>query len=619
MPILRRVTHTSPSIRSSPPAPAVRAPMRPAAPPPPPPRIAAPPPPPPPPPRPAPSSAAPKPVHTLVKRPGYVAPAANIASYAKTYARADVPVPKPQPRPIASAAPKPAVRATRALKGAKGSIEAAKVYAIQHAAEMPKKAVRGLKGAKGSIAAAKAFQEKNKQYKSMGLPALLQKAKDDAALKQKIAAGTYFGAKKKGGPPGLPKKTGTGIITSGITVPGLSAGTKKPGKLGKPVKPGGPTGGGASGGGASGGGPSGGGGGGGGGQDEQDFAEPSPPPDWSDASDSSDDGGDSGGGGGGGYYDASDDSGAYDDSAEAYDAQDLYETAEDETPDDEVQDEDSAYEEDVSDGDVANSSDLPSDSDDSGEAYESEDSGEAYESDDSGATYEGERSSQRAPIAFPLVSSRREGEHIKTVALAISPQGCSLVNCATRAPSNFGAELVPYVAAQQKQALMRSAHIEKQRMMAGELVERARQGDQNAMAIIALVRDNAKLGQPRAKASAQFLQEYIAAHPVADIGHEASAGTDFDWAIPALAEGIELDADRMNRVASVFGGEDGRVFLHGAIHGDKHIKPGMLHHRQKRVHQLGKALGHARRLQNVRKPNSKLSRFSPNVGWELGE
>jgi hypothetical protein len=57
--------------------------------------------------------------------------------------------------------------------------------------------------------------------------------------------------------------------------------------------------------------------------------------------------------------------------------------------------------------------------------------------------------------------------------------------------------------------------IQAMKQGAEELVLRAREGDQNAMAMIASVAQNAKRGDKRAQMSVRLLQQYIQAHPVA--------------------------------------------------------------------------------------------------------
>lgn len=236
-------------------------------------------------------------------------------------------------------------------------------------------------------------------------------------------------------------------------------------------------------------------------------------------------------------------------------------------------------------------------------------------------------------VAFPLVSSHLDGDKLKTVALALTSDGCTLVNCRSRAkpikqgPVTFGAEKHPDLRraiAGQKHLLLANASIEKQREKAGELVERARQGDQNAMAIIALVRENRKKGNPRASCSFEFIQEYIQSHPIASFGAEnerRKARDEYTWACPLLANGPTLTNRRIVQTASVFGNEeDRRAFLFGVSRADRaQAAPGVLDETQVKLFKIGKVIGQARKLQAVRRPDSKISAFDPMIGWELGE
>lgn len=87
------------------------------------------------------------------------------------------------------------------------------------------------------------------------------------------------------------------------------------------------------------------------------------------------------------------------------------------------------------------------------------------------------------------------------------------------------------------------------------LVKRARQGDQNAMAIIAQVRTQAERGVPKAKHAFVLIRDYIAAHPVAGASPthepEVPSNTGIQSASPAplLPRGIysqlkSVDDDR---------------------------------------------------------------------------
>ena len=57
---------------------------------------------------------------------------------------------------------------------------------------------------------------------------------------------------------------------------------------------------------------------------------------------------------------------------------------------------------------------------------------------------------------------------------------------------------------------------------AGHLVERSRQGDQNAIAMICQIRDAANRGEARAKATASAIMNYIKRNPATQMGGEGS-------------------------------------------------------------------------------------------------
>ncbi len=176
------------------------------------------------------------------------------------------------------------------------------------------------------------------------------------------------------------------------------------------------------------------------------------------------------------------------------------------------------------------------------------------------------------------------------------------------------------------------------------IVRRARSGDQNAMALMALVRDNAKKGHPRAQQSYALLNEYVRNHPVNSnprigvdyvaltqavgaprlngelrsveyqIGVDPQLGADPVFAdAVALSHGPKLTNPRIGNMLSHFGGEAQSEIEFGMAHRDSPNRK-----RNSGVN-LGKILGHARRLQAVRMPGSSIKKFDANVGWELGD
>jgi hypothetical protein len=64
----------------------------------------------------------------------------------------------------------------------------------------------------------------------------------------------------------------------------------------------------------------------------------------------------------------------------------------------------------------------------------------------------------------------------------------------------------------------KAVQIRKQCQVAAELVEAARSADQNAMGMIAAIREQASQGNPRAIVSANFIARYCMANPPRPLG-----------------------------------------------------------------------------------------------------
>ena len=79
----------------------------------------------------------------------------------------------------------------------------------------------------------------------------------------------------------------------------------------------------------------------------------------------------------------------------------------------------------------------------------------------------------------------------------------------------FGQEGLPQ---QAKELANKASEIRKQADGAAALVERARTGDQNAMGLIAAVREQAAAGSPRAQVSCALMARYCAAKPMPELG-----------------------------------------------------------------------------------------------------
>lgn len=189
-----------------------------------------------------------------------------------------------------------------------------------------------------------------------------------------------------------------------------------------------------------------------------------------------------------------------------------------------------------------------------------------------------------------------------------------------------------------------SRHQNKVRQNAArDVVERARSGDQVAMGILAMVRDNAKKGDPKAQQSLRALEKYINKNPPNVIGTEASDITSPHapqaaaalWrsdvndetlvkALPlvgfwsgavALSHGPNLDGERLDTLSNAVTEENRPAFKGGIIYWQKKT-PDL---NDERGWLLGRIVGLARCLQLIRLPHVPIATFCPITAWELGE
>lgn len=194
---------------------------------------------------------------------------------------------------------------------------------------------------------------------------------------------------------------------------------------------------------------------------------------------------------------------------------------------------------------------------------------------------------------------------------------------------------------------MSAASIEanKQRQGAArDVVERARAGDQVAMGLLAMVRDNAKNGDPRARQSMRAIEKYIGSHPPTSIGTEASditnppvpAALDALWKNPtsdivikalplvgfwpgavALSHGARLDNAKVNEIAAHVP-EPHQLSFKGGVAFWKRSAP-LVPGSSPKGWALGRIVGIARSIQRLQLPNVPISSYCPVTGWELGE
>lgn len=174
---------------------------------------------------------------------------------------------------------------------------------------------------------------------------------------------------------------------------------------------------------------------------------------------------------------------------------------------------------------------------------------------------------------------------------------------------------------------------------ARDVVERARSGDQVAMGILAVVRDNAKAGQETARQSLRAIEKYIRAHPPIAIGRKRMSADRPDaatalWqdrrvetilkALPlvefwpgavALSHGPRLDDQRLEALNAELNDETQTVFQGGVNHWRSRAPAGV----DGKAWHAGRIIGLARCLQRVRLPQVPIAILFPITAWELGE
>ncbi len=186
-----------------------------------------------------------------------------------------------------------------------------------------------------------------------------------------------------------------------------------------------------------------------------------------------------------------------------------------------------------------------------------------------------------------------------------------------------------------------------------DLVDRARAGDQNAMAMLAQVGNNARAGQPRAKMTASMIYRYIHERPADAMGADTPAGpqvtkkclaalSDGDRLIPALIAAIRCSCGQEAAIVvlangphkltdstvrewglSCFGNDESTdkffwgirlapsdpIDLDAAV-----VQAGA----QGQAFQIGRTIGAARAIQAVRLGHP-IALLSTAAAWELGE
>lgn len=155
-----------------------------------------------------------------------------------------------------------------------------------------------------------------------------------------------------------------------------------------------------------------------------------------------------------------------------------------------------------------------------------------------------------------------------------------------------------------------------------DLVERARLGDQNAMAMIQCVAESAKdPSNLKARNSFKCIQKYVRENPNKEV---SDIGSDFICQRVALANGPLIAGSTVVGIGADIGAEAigaNDLFVTAYANFGNHEA---IEHLANSVGaaavyvRTGAALAYARALQAVRM-GAKISALDPEAGWELGE
>lgn len=149
------------------------------------------------------------------------------------------------------------------------------------------------------------------------------------------------------------------------------------------------------------------------------------------------------------------------------------------------------------------------------------------------------------------------------------------------------------------------------------LVRRARAGDQNAMAMIAMVRRSADKGSMVAQVTSQMIRDYIAKNPVpgARMGLETTTADPLYAKAVALSHGPLLSNARIANMTDALDGRSRELFFQGMKWASSEAAP----KRGAPPYEAGRIVGMARALQAVRMPSSPVSKQNRVAGAEMGE
>lgn len=223
------------------------------------------------------------------------------------------------------------------------------------------------------------------------------------------------------------------------------------------------------------------------------------------------------------------------------------------------------------------------------------------------------------------ISYVKDGQ-LCTIGMCATPSGLIPVSDKRRVPRgtpegpvNIGSEGLAL-------SLFGKAQVEAQKDAAGNLVRRARNGDQNAMAILKAIGENAKGGNRKARTAMQAVKHYIDSNPPSEkgefFGTEPEKSDGLMSACVMLANGPPLSPQLIERFASSFGSEDEtKLFIYGVVNCNHEGLNALVNKlgAAGKVADFGRKVGKARGLQIARTKTGPIAAFSSDAAWELGE
>ena len=203
-------------------------------------------------------------------------------------------------------------------------------------------------------------------------------------------------------------------------------------------------------------------------------------------------------------------------------------------------------------------------------------------------------------------------------------------------PVDFGSDLNVEVQAaidNSQNKILEKIEREKIRLAAEELVDRTRAGDQNAAAMMIMVKRNAEKGNQRAQLTLDMMNDYASGnstiHGDSSIKNVLSEeiktddnmrtnaaltaflpGMTFLQAVVTLSHGPSLTNTRIKGLVNEFTNEERHDFFKGFKHWGKKPPRGYMI-------RLGQTIGFARAIQLCRMPNTPISVLSKKAEMEL--